>query len=72
MKKQILNERSSAPTGAQTSELKQEANRPLGVSTCSESLVIDMDRMIYSVDVGTMCSTKAEKSLRDLQNKYWN
>ncbi len=72
MKEQILNERQSAPTGAQTSKLEQEANHPLGVASCSESLVIDMDRMIYSVDVGTMSPTKAEKSLRDLENKYWN
>ena len=34
---EINNERQSAPTGAQTSELEQEANRPLGVASCSES-----------------------------------
>lgn len=34
---EINNEHQSAPSGAQTSELEQEANRPLGVASCSDS-----------------------------------
>ena len=37
MKSLNSSERQSAPTGAQTSELKQEASRPLGVAACSDS-----------------------------------
>jgi len=37
MKSSIPNERQSAPTGAQTSELEQEAERPLGVASCCAS-----------------------------------
>ena len=37
MKSSNSSERQSAPTGAQTSELKQEASRPLGVAACSDS-----------------------------------
>ena len=40
----LSNERQSAPTGAQTPELEQEACRPLGVASCSESsFFVDSD-----------------------------
>ena len=48
------NERQSAPTGTQTSELEQEANRPLGVASCSESFSecweLDENRIITRSD----------------------
>ena len=47
---EINNERQSAPTGAQTSELEQEANHPLGVASCSESSLYS-DRM-YQICLG--------------------
>ena len=41
MKSSNSSERQSAPTGAQTSELKQEASRPLGVASCSDSSILE-------------------------------
>jgi hypothetical protein len=58
--------------GDESVENKSNTSSPSDGASCSESLVIDMNRMVYNVDVGTMCPTKAETYLRDLQNKYWN
>ena len=54
-------ERQSAPTGAQTSELKQEASRPLGVASCSDSSfwVFNPNKNVSHVSASVVLYAKA-------------
>ena len=55
MKSLNSSERQSAPTGAQTSELKQEASRPLSVASCSLIFSL-LEHLVTELDA-TLCPT---------------
>ena len=72
MKNKNNTQRNSPSSPQCESEPCLEAGEGLDVTACSASSLIDLDRIVYHVDIGKLPKYKDDRVLRDLQIQYWS